>query len=92
MNFQPFSVVLQIQSQFENTEGKYKITVVYRGRAHGGNIIKTDLKRVDEELGDWAWIYNSGEQYADYSEELTFNGDEGLFLTMNETLQIEKLE
>lgn len=91
-SFIPDALVTNMENNIKLAEGKYKITVVYRGRAHGGNIIKTDLKRVDEELGDWAWIYNSGEQYADYSEELTFNGDEGLFLTMNETLQIEKLE
>lgn len=81
-----------MESNIRLAEGRYKITVVYRGRAHGGNIIKTDLTRVDEELCDWVWTYNSGLHYADYSEELSFNGNEGLFLTENETLQIEKLE
>lgn len=86
------ALVTNMESNIRLAEGKYKITVVYRGRAHGGNIIKTDLKRVDDELCDWVWTYNSGSHYADYSEEMSFNGNEGLFLTMNETLQIEKLE
>ena len=90
--FIPDALVTNMESNIRLAEGKYKITVVYRGRAHGGNIIKTDLKRVDDELCDWAWTYNSGSHYADYSEEMSFNGNEGLFLTMNETLQIEKLE
>lgn len=90
--FIPDALVTNMESNIRLAEGKYKITVVYRGRAHGGNIIKTDLKRVDDELCDWAWTYNSGSHYADYSEEMSFNGNEGLFLTVNETLQIEKLE
>lgn len=90
--FIPDALVTNMESNIRLAEGKYKITVVYRGRAHGGNIIKTDLKRVDDELCDWVWTYNSGSHYADYSEEMSFNGNEGLFLTMNETLQIEKLE
>lgn len=91
-DFIPDALVTNMESNIRLAEGKYKITVVYRGRAHGGNIIKTDLTRVDEELYDWVWTYNSGSHYADYSEEMSFNGNEGLFLTANETLQIEKLE
>lgn len=91
-DFVPDALVINMENNIRLAEGKYKITVVYRGRAHGGSIIKTDLTRVDEKLCDWAWVYDSGSHYADYSEEMTFNGNEGLFLTVNETLQIEKLE
>lgn len=90
--FYPNTLVTDMGSNIRLEEGKYKITVVYRGGAHGGNIIKTDLTSVDKESCDWVWTYNSGSHYADYSEEMSFNGNEGLFLTMNETLQIEKLE
>ena len=76
--------------EYQLTPGEYTIEILEKsGAAHGGNIMIEDMTQSDES-GAFVIVYESGIHSAPYSETITIEENNCLFITLNQYTRITR--
>ncbi len=76
--------------EYQLTPGEYTIEILEKsGAAHGGNIMIEDMSQSDES-GAYVIVYESGIHSAPYSETITIEENNCLFITLNQYTRITR--
>ena len=76
--------------EYQLTPGEYTIEILEKsGAAHGGNIMIEDMSQSDES-GAYVIVYESGIHSAPYSETITIEENNCIYITLNQYTRITR--